>query len=112
MEWLSELGPTAGAVAVVLLFLKFISDQSKAQAGRDEMFSASLNHNTSAMKAVARATTKAAEEAEKRNGHLAELAIENKEATLKAISLVQGNVKSQHVDTQVVDRQTIKRNNI
>lgn len=97
-----------GFTALVGVFLKFVNNMNKAQAKRDDLFAKSLNQNTQAMKSVAAATTKAATEAEKRNGHLAELAIENKESTLAAISLIQKNVRSQHVDTQVVDKQTIK----
>lgn len=108
MEWLGDLGPTAGAVAVVLLFLKFISDKDKSQTIRDELFAKNLDKNTKAMQEVAKASTKAAKEAEKRNGHLAELAIENKESTLAAISMIKDNIHTQHVDRQVVDNQTIK----
>lgn len=98
----------AGFTALVGVFLKFINDMNKAQAKRDEVFIKNLQHNTTAMKAVANATTKSAKEAAERNGHLAELAIENKNSTLKAIRMIQSNVKEQHVDRQVVDNQEVK----
>lgn len=94
-----------GFTGLVGVFLKFFSDMTKAQARRDDLFAKSLNENTKAMKSVATATTKSAKEAADRNGHLAELAIENKEATLKAIGLIKENVHDQHVDNQYVGTQ-------
>lgn len=95
-----------GFTGLVTVFLKFFSDMTKAQARRDDLFAKSLNENTKAMRSVAAATTRSAKEAADRNGHLAELAIENKEATLKALSIIKGNVSDQHVTNQYVDNQT------
>lgn len=64
---------------------------------------------TKAFNRVAEATERAAIEAKERNGHLAELTIESKKATLEAIQCikVKQNVKSQHVDKQVVDKEEV-----
>lgn len=94
-----------GAVAVAVLtpffgFMRWIVVK----------FIDALNKNTKAMNSVAAATTKSAREAEKRNGHLADLAIENKRANAdqnKAILLAIGNLPTQHVKEQVVDNQTV-----
>lgn len=71
----------------------------------------SFDKNTEAMNNVAKATTKSAKEAATRNGHLAELSMENKksnaeqnEAILKAIS----DLPTQHVTAQLVDKQIVK----
>ena len=53
---------------------------------------------------IATATEKGNREAEKRNGHLAELTIQSKEDTLKAI----GHLKTQHVDKQVVKHEHVE----
>lgn len=90
-----------GAVAVLgsfFAFVKWIVTQLVK----------ALDKNSDSMKLVATATTKAAKEAAQRNGHLAELAIENKESTLAAIAMIKDGVKTQHVDKQVVDKQMIK----
>lgn len=59
---------------------------------------------------VAEATETAAREAKERNGHLAELTIESKQATLEAIQCikVKQNVSEQHVDNQVIEHEKIK----
>lgn len=59
---------------------------------------------------VAEATERAANEAKDRNGHLAELTIDSKKATLDAIACIKlkQNVKEQHVDNQVVEHEQIK----
>lgn len=94
----SFLGPSAAVVIVVLLFLKFLTNVG------DKLINA-LDKLTESNKSIAEATTKSASEAEKRNGHLAELAIENQQATLEAIK----SVKTQHIDVQTIDHQTINK---
>lgn len=90
-----------GAIGVLGAFFAFVRWIVTQLVG-------ALNKNSSSMEMVAKATTKAAKEAEKRNGHLAELAIENKESTLKAISMINSNFATQHVDNQIVEKQSIK----
>lgn len=94
------------------LFLKFVNDNSKSQSIRDEAFSKSLDLNTKAMQSVAKATEQSAKEAAERNGHLAELAIENKDSTLTAIAMIKEAVANQHVDFQVVDKQTVNNETV
>ena len=53
----------------------------------------------------ARATEAAAEEAEKRNGHLAEISTQGRDTILTAIN----TIGEQHVKHQVVDSQEIKK---
>ena len=64
---------------------------------------------TDSFNRVAEATERGAREAEARNGHLAELTIKYKKATLEALDCIKKNVSEQHVDTQVVDEQIIKK---
>lgn len=115
MEWLNSLGPTAGAVVVVILFLRYIQSKDKSDDDRNKQNTAALNENTKAMKSVAIATTKQAREAEKRNGHLAEIATANNEINIKnqkAILDAIANLPIQHIKTQLVDKQTVNRETI
>lgn len=107
MEYVKELGATAGVVAAILLFLKYMTDQNAAQAARDALFAKSLDKLTEANERVASATERAAQEAKDRNGHLAEIAAENQQATMQALERL--SVKEQHVDKQVVESQEVKR---
>lgn len=93
----------AGAIGVLGAFFGFV----KWIVGT---LTKSLDKNTLAMNSVAKATTKSAKEAAQRNGHLAELAIENKEATLVAIAAIQNpTIKEQHVEHQTVEASKVKK---
>lgn len=71
----------------------------------------SLEKVASSNQEIANATKQAAKEAKERNGHLADLIVQSKEeiktVAQKNYDAIQ-NVKSQHVDKQVVDQQVIK----
>jgi hypothetical protein len=111
-DLITQYGPTAGTVAAIFLFLKYITSLNKSQTRRDDLFAKALDKNTDAMKAVAKSNDKQAKEAEKRNGHLAEIAVENKNSNFtqnQAILTAITNLKSQHIGTQVVDKQTVKK---
>ena len=108
---LSSLGPSAAAVIMAIVFLKYIQSKDESQQKRDELFAKSLEKNTQAMAEVAVATKKSAKEAEQRNGHLAELALENQRENQKHQTAVLDAIKhitNQHVDNQVVNNQQIK----
>jgi len=94
----SFLGPSAAVVIVVLLFLKFLTNVG-------EKLVTALDRLTDSNRSIAEATNKSAREAEKRNGHLAELAIENHQNTVEAIK----SIRTQHVDVQTIDHQTINK---
>jgi len=92
------------------LFLKFVTDNRKSQEERDKIFAKNLEANTKAMKLVAQATQKQAKEAEQRNGHLAEIAVENKQSNYEQSQLILAaisNLPTQHVSRQIVDNQTV-----
>lgn len=106
----SALGPTAAAVIVVLAFLKYISDKDRSQERRDVTFAKMLKENTDAMRDVADATKKQAREAAERNGHLAELAMENQKVNLehhKVLMDAVKNIDSQHITKQIVEEQKV-----
>lgn len=108
---LSFLGPSAAAVVMAGMFLKYIQNKDKSQESRDQVFAAALKSLTKSNERVAKATEIAAKEAKERNGHLAELAIENHQINLKQTQHVLNAVKnlsSQHVDKQVVKHQEVK----
>jgi hypothetical protein len=54
---------------------------------------------------VARATERSANEAKERNGHLAELVVQNTDSIVKAVT----DHYDQHIRTQKVDKQVIKK---
>lgn len=72
--------------------------ERKERREQNKAFVAALKAVAKTNQAIADATEKGNREAEKRNGHLAELTIQSKEDTLKAIS----HLKVQHVDQQTV----------
>lgn len=97
---LSSLGPAGAAVIVVLLFLRYITGKDKSQENRDAVFIKALNDLTQSNKQVALATRKAAKEAKERNGHLAELAIENQKVNADVLNQIAHavTVKDQKVE--------------
>lgn len=108
---LPELEPILGIVAGMLAGFYAIFKYQMTQATKDrEADREERKDMTKAFTRVAEATERAAREAEKRNGHLAELTIESKQATLDAIACikVKQNVSEQHVDFQAVDHETVK----
>lgn len=116
---LSYLGPSAASIIMAFLFLQYITDKDKKQVKRDEMFAASLNKLNKSSEKIAQATIKGNQEAEKRNGHLAELQLKsqgifervadrNREVTMKVLEAVQC-IDNQHVKHQTVDEQDVKK---
>jgi len=111
MTDLSSLGPAAAAVIIVLLFLRYITGKESTQEKRDAIFARSMDNVAHSMKQVAVETRKAAKEAKERNGHLAELAVENNRNNLeqnKQIMKSISDISSQHVDKQIVTHQEVK----
>lgn len=101
---LSFLGPSAAVVIVVVLFLRFLTSIGEKLVG-------ALNALTSSNERVAKATEKGAREAKQRNGHLAELAVENNKNNLEYNAKIMDAitaVNSQHVDKQIVKHQEVK----
>jgi len=109
---LPELTPFVGILASMLIgfytLVKFILNQ---QATIQELDRKERMALTEAFTRVAEATERAASEAKERNGHLAELAIENNIATLKAIGKIKlsPQVKEQHVENQTVGTEVINQ---
>jgi len=114
---LPELTPFVGILASMLIgfygLLKFVLGQAEKDrdAERKERinFASALTALTKSSERVAEATERAASEAKERNGHLAELAIENNKATLEAIGKIKlaSHVKEQHVENQTVDKEIV-----
>lgn len=90
-----------GAVSAVIAgFFKLIDNQNKLH----EKLSKSIDNMAGASKEVAQATNKSAMEAEKRNGHLAEITVQQADRVLAHLD----NIKEQHVGKQIVDEQKVK----
>lgn len=114
------IGAVFGGVGTLFgIFMKYIKSRDdaeekrqEAQAKRDAVFVKSISDNTRAMKNVAEATNRAANEAKERNGHLAEIAQENQTANnavhLQILNSIE-NIATQKVGTQVVEHQEVKK---
>lgn len=112
---LAQISPTEfGSIITVIggmllgfyALVKFILTNHERIQEKDRLERLAL---AKAVERMATATETTAREAEQRNGHLAELIIESKEGTLKAIHCikVKQNVAEQHVDNQVVDHEQV-----
>jgi hypothetical protein len=108
---------------LVTLFLRNEAVNRRAQEKKDIRDSKQTTALTAAISRMAKATKdgqekvakaveKQALEAEKRNGHLAEIAVENKDSNFKQnqdILNAISNLPIQHIGKQIVDKQTIKK---
>ena len=75
------IGSIAAAFATIAgLFFKQMNTQEKRNAETFKELSQAMRDNTKSNQLIATATTKSANEAEKRNGHLAELRLQSQEA--------------------------------
>jgi hypothetical protein len=109
---LAELAQILTILAAMLTgfyaILKFVlNNAAKAtEADRDERkeLTQAVNRMAKASEAQAKETRNAAVQAEKRNGHLAELQIEARADVLQAIS----KMGTQNVNEQVVKHQTVE----
>ena len=110
---LPELAPIltifVGMLAGFYALVKFILKQSEktAQADRNERqeLSKAIASMAEGMKAVATSNERIATESEKRNGHLAEISVENKEQILRAIQGL--TISKQTVRNQIVDHKQV-----
>jgi hypothetical protein len=97
-----------GAIAGVIAgFFKLIDKQNKLHEKLSlsiDRMAMSGDRQAEKMGEVARATTKAALEAEQRNGHLAEITIQQGDRIEQLVM----NVKEQHVEHQHVERETVE----
>lgn len=102
----TELAPILTILAGMLLgfykLMQYILEQHAKTQESDRNERIELSH---AINRMAKASEKAAEEAEKRNGHLAELTIEARADVLTAIN----HIRKQEVKEQVVQHQTIEK---
>lgn len=93
--------------AICTGFFKLFADQNKVHEkivnGLGKL-TESGDKQASAMREIATETKKGNREAKERNGHLAELQIQQADKVIEHID----NVKMQHVGKQVVDEQEVK----
>ena len=95
-----------GGFYVLVRFILTLSEKT-AEADRKERqeLSKAIADMADGMQAVAVSNDRIATESEKRNGHLAEISVDNKDAILKAIDSIS---VTQKVKEQSVEHQTIK----
>ena len=103
---LTELAPIivilAGMLTGFYALLKFVLENASKATEKDREERKELSV---AVNRMATATEKSAKEAEQRNGHLAEISIQNKGAILEAINNLSLNQK---IIEQEVEHQTVK----
>jgi hypothetical protein len=101
-EFGSIITVIGGMLVGFYALVKFIltSHEKTQEKDREERLALAI-----AVERMATATETTAREAEQRNGHLAELIIESKEGTIKAIHCIKVNqeVKEQHVAEQTIE---------
>lgn len=93
--------------AICTGFFKLVNDQNKVHekiANGLGKLTDSGENQASAMRAIADETKQGNREAKERNGHLAELQLQQADKIIRHV----GNVKMQHVGKQVVDEQEVK----
>lgn len=96
-------GMLTGFYALLKFVLKQAEKTSDADRAERKEFTKTLKDLTSSNERIAQSHEKAAREAEKRNGHLAELQIEARKDVLSAIN----HICKQEVKEQVVKHQTV-----
>lgn len=89
------LGTTVGGL------FKLLNDNTKAT----DKLSGAMSHVAISMGEVAKSNKRIATESEKRNGHLAEISVENKDQILKAINGL--TIDKQTVHHQVVEHEQV-----
>jgi len=115
------IAATFGGIATIIgLFMKYISSRDKSQEKRDEMFVKALSESTKATidmmesqkkdsRIALKQNKKIGDQAEQRNGHLAEVSVSGNLKILAAIAKLPSiEIANQSVDTQTVKNQTIK----
>ena len=85
---------------VIAGFFKLIDNQNKLH----EKLSVSIDRMAEASRDVALATKQGADEAKQRNGHLAEITVQQGDRIEQLVM----NVKEQHVEHQHVERETVE----
>ena len=89
----------SGAVTAGLF--KLIDNQNKLHA----MLSKSIDKMAASSEKVAKATDKSAKEAEKRNGHLADITVQQADRIAQIVT----HIKEQHVVNQHVETETVNK---
>lgn len=84
---------------VIAGFFKLIDNQDKLHA----MLSKSIDKMAASSEKVAKATEKSAREAKERNGHLADITVQQADRIEQLVM----NVREQHVEHQHVEKETI-----
>lgn len=86
---------------VIAGFFKLIDNQNKLH----EKLSKSIDSMAKASKEVASATKKSAKEAAERNGHLADITVQQADRIAQIVT----HIKEQHVINQHVDTETVNK---
>jgi len=97
------IGMLTGFYALVRFMLSQSATASDADRTERQELSKAIDGMADGMRKVAESNKRIADESEKRNGHLAEITVQSRDQVLSAI----GNIKEQHVETQVVNNETV-----
>ena len=99
------VGMLGGFYVLVRFILTLSEKTSEADRVERKELSKSISNMAEAMQLVATSNIRIADESEKRNGHLAEISVENKDQILGAINNL--TIEKQTVHSQVVEEQQV-----
>lgn len=99
------VGMLGGFYVLVRFILTLSEKTSEADRVERKELSKAIAQMADGMQAVATSNERIAVESEKRNGHLAEISVENKDQILKAISGI--TIDKQTVHHQTVEHETV-----
>lgn len=116
----AELAPIfvilAGMLVGFYKLLEFVLNKAEktANADREERkaLAEAIGLMADGMQAVAVSNTRIADESEKRNGHLAEISVENKDQILTAVTGLATIIENQIVEKQTVKEQTVEHEQV
>jgi hypothetical protein len=97
-------GMLVGFYGIAKIMLKQASADRIADRKERAEFVKAIKDMATSNREIAKYTRQGNEEAKQRNGHLAELTIQSKNETIEILH----NIKSQHVENQIVHNETVE----
>lgn len=94
-----------GFYGITKVLLKMFEKMSEKDREERQELAKAISEMAAGMQKVAESNIRIADESEKRNGHLAEISVENKDQILGAINNL--TIKQQTVHQQTVEHETV-----
>jgi len=100
-------GMLGGFYAISKSMIKSSQEERKADRDERKELSAAIGEMAKSMQKVADSNKRIADESKQRNGHLAEIAVENKQQIMDRLDGI--IINKQTVHQQVVENETVKK---